>query len=143
MDVIIYTDGACKGNPGKGGWGAVLIYGKHIKKIHGGQNNTTNNRMELCAAINALGLLNRSCSIDLYTDSKYVMNGIESWLPKWKLNNWMTAGKKPVKNIDLWKELDYLSSKHSIKWIWVKGHSGNKYNDMADKLANLGVESIK
>ncbi len=139
--VTIYTDGACKGNPGAGGWGAVLIYGKTIKKIYGGKKETTNNQMELMAAIKALEALTRPCKVELFTDSKYVKNGIESWLASWKKNNWKTAAKKPVKNVELWQELDRLNAKHHVKWGWVKGHSGHELNDLADELANQGVPS--
>jgi ribonuclease HI len=142
MSVVIYTDGACKGNPGVGGWGAILIFGENVKKIYGGEKDTTNNRMELLGAINALSVLKSPCHVELYTDSKYVKNGIESWLHRWKNNNWMTSAKKPVKNMELWKELDRLSSRHQVRWSWVKGHSGDKYNEMADELANLGVKSV-
>ena len=142
MSVVVYTDGACKGNPGVGGWGAVLIFGEHLKKIYGGEKNTTNNRMELLAAINALCVLKRPCQVQLYTDSKYVKNGIEDWLHRWKNNNWMTSARKPVKNAELWKKLDTLCSSHQVRWSWVKGHSGDKYNEMADQLANLGVKSV-
>ncbi len=138
--VEIYTDGACKGNPGVGGWGAVLKYGNYEQEISGGEAYTTNNRMELLAAIRALELLKRSCKVRLYTDSKYVHNGISQWMASWKARDWKTAGKKPVKNMDLWKALDQLSQKHDIDWQWVRGHAGHEGNERADRLANQGVE---
>ena len=141
-EVTIYTDGACKGNPGVGGWGAVLIHDEKIKKLYGGEKETTNNKMELTAAIKALEALKRPCKVALYTDSKYVKNGIESWLASWKKNNWKTAAKKPVKNVELWRALDALNAKHHVTWSWVKGHSGDQYNDLADELANEGVASL-
>ncbi|MCP5274670.1 MAG: ribonuclease HI [Burkholderiales bacterium] len=138
--VEIFTDGACKGNPGIGGWGAFLKYGAHEQEIFGGEKLTTNNRMELLAAIRALELLKRPCKVRLYTDSQYVHKGISQWLPSWKARNWRTADKKPVKNDDLWRELDQLSQKHEIKWLWVRGHAGHEGNERADMLANRGVE---
>ncbi|WP_119344230.1 ribonuclease HI [Facilibium subflavum] len=141
--VTIYTDGACKGNPGKGGWGAVLQYKHTTKEIYGGEEDTTNNRMELMAAIKALSSLKRHCDVDLYTDSKYVQQGINSWLENWKKRNWQTAAKKAVKNQDLWQKLDALCQKHTIHWHWVKGHSNHPLNDKADALANKGVEALK
>lgn len=141
--VTIYTDGACSGNPGAGGWGAVLIYGDKEKKISGGEIHTTNNRMELMAPIKALEALKSPCHIDIYTDSQYVKNGITTWIKNWRTNNWRTADKKPVKNVDLWQELDELSKKHEIKWHWVKGHSDNYYNNMVDELAVLACQEIK
>ena len=138
-DVIIYTDGACKGNPGVGGWGAILEYKDKNKKIYGYDENTTNNRMELTAAIRALGVLKEKSKVIIYTDSKYVMNGITIWIDGWKKNNWKTSNKKDVKNIDLWKLIDKLNSFHSVEWKWVKGHSGNTGNEMADELANLAI----
>ncbi|MDC0534405.1 ribonuclease HI [Francisellaceae bacterium] len=140
--IEIYTDGACKGNPGRGGWGALLIYGKHQKEIFGGENDTTNNRMELLAAIRALEVIKQDCKVNLHTDSKYVKNGIITWLSNWKNNNWKTANKKDVKNKDLWQRLDQVSSQYDISWHWVKGHAGHVYNEKADELANKGVESI-
>ena len=138
-DVIIYTDGACKGNPGVGGWGAILEYKDKNKKIYGYDENTTNNRMELTAAIRALDVLKEKSKVIIYTDSKYVMNGITIWIDSWKKNNWKTSNKKEVKNIDLWKLIDKLNSFHSVEWNWVKGHSGNTGNEMADELANLAI----
>ncbi len=137
--MIIYTDGACKGNPGSGGWGAVLLYKNHEKQLYGSEKNTTNNRMELMAVIKALQALNRPCNIKIYTDSKYVQNGMLSWLEGWKKNNWKNSKKQEVKNIDLWKILDVEAQKHSIEWCWVKGHNGDKYNELADELANKGA----
>ena len=141
-EVVIYTDGACRGNPGPGGWGALLIFGKHEKEIFGGEEDTTNNRMELRAAIEALKALSRRCSIEIYTDSTYVKNGIQAWLKNWKKNNWKTAGKKPVKNRDLWEELDRLTLGQDIQWRWVKGHAGDPGNERADQLANRGIDEI-
>lgn len=141
--VTIYTDGACSGNPGPGGWGAVMQYGDTIKEVKGGSANTTNNQMELSAAIEALNALKRPCAIDLYTDSQYVKNGIQGWLFSWKKNGWKTAAKKPVKNVELWQELDAAVQRHNIEWHWVKGHAGNELNEMADRLANEGMEPYK
>lgn len=140
MEVMIYTDGACKGNPGPGGWGALLEYGGHRKEICGGNRDTTNNRMELQAAIEALAILNRSCTVHLYTDSSYVKNGIQQWMAGWKKRGWKTSDRKPVKNKDLWMRLDEETRRHTIEWHWVKGHSGHPGNERADALANLGVE---
>ena len=140
--VTIYTDGACRGNPGLGGWGATLQYGDVQKKLYGGDPETTNNRMELMAAIQALESLKRPCTVNLHTDSKYVLQGITEWLPNWKKRNWKTANGHPVKNEDLWRRLDSSRSKHSIKWLWVKGHSGNSGNDLADQLANQGIDEL-
>ncbi len=140
--VEIYTDGACKGNPGIGGWGALLKYGTHEQEIFGGEKYTTNNRMELLAAIRALELLKCTCRVRLYTDSQYVYKGICQWLPAWKARNWKTADKKPVKNEDLWKILDQLSQKHEIDWLWVRGHAGHIGNERADELANRGAVTV-
>jgi ribonuclease HI len=140
--VVMYTDGACKGNPGPGGWGAVLNYGKARKLLHGGEANTTNNRMELMAAIRGLKMLKRACEVELYTDSQYVRKGITEWMHGWKKNGWKTAAKKPVKNEDLWRELDEQVARHKVNWHWVKGHAGNPGNELADELANKGVEEL-
>lgn len=139
--VIIYTDGACSGNPGSGGWGAILIFGEHEKEIFGGEYNTTNNRMELLAAIKSLESLKEKCNIELFTDSQYVKKGITEWLPIWKNNNWKNSQKKNVKNADLWKELDNQNQNHNVTWKWVKGHAGNKYNEIADSLARKGIKN--
>ncbi len=141
--VTIYTDGACSGNPGRGGWGAVLSYGKHTKEICGGEADTTNNRMELTAAIRALQSLKSPCDVELHTDSNYLKDGITQWIKNWKANGWKTANKKPVKNMDLWQELDEAISHHKIHWKWVKGHAGNEGNERADVLANKGMGKIK
>ncbi len=140
--VVIYTDGACRGNPGPGGWGALLICGEREKEFYGGEADTTNNRMELTATIEALRALSKSCRVTLYTDSVYVKNGIQQWIKKWKTNNWKTANKKPVKNQDLWETLDQLSTEHDIDWRWVKGHAGDPGNERADGLANKGVDEV-
>ena len=139
-DAVIYTDGACRGNPGAGGWGVVLRWGNVVKELHGGDPSTTNNRMELTAAIKALEALNRPASVQLYTDSLYLLNGITKWLPDWERRGWMTAGKKPVKNVDLWQRLVAAMSRHQVEWNWVKGHNGDPGNERADELARLGVE---
>lgn len=139
--VTIYTDGACKGNPGPGGWGAILSYGNAEKELWGGEAETTNNRMELLAAISALEALKRPSEVLLYTDSEYLRKGILEWLENWKRRGWKTAAKKPVKNADLWQRLDQAVSSHQIDWRWVKGHSGNPGNERADQLANRGVEA--
>lgn len=141
--VIIYTDGACRGNPGKGGWGVLLRYKGSIKELHGGEYETTNNRMELMAAISALEALKKPCVVHLHIDSKYVLDGITKWMPNWKKAGWKTAAKKPVKNEDLWQRLDFAIQTHTIDWRWVKGHSGNQGNERADALANLGVDSLR
>jgi len=141
--VDIFTDGACSGNPGPGGWGAVLRYGDVEKELFGGEAETTNNRMELLAAISALNALKSPCEVDLHTDSKYVMDGISKWIFGWKKNGWKTADKKPVKNADLWQRLDALRALHHVQWRWVKGHSGDVGNERADALANRGVESVR
>jgi ribonuclease HI len=137
--VTIYTDGACSGNPGPGGWGALLQYGDAEKEICGGEADTTNNRMEMMAAIMALESLKRPMAIDLYTDSTYVRSGITEWLAGWKRHNWRTAAKKPVKNVDLWQRLDKATGEHDIAWHWVKGHAGNPGNERADELARTGI----
>jgi ribonuclease HI len=140
--VEIYADGACKGNPGPGGWGALLLFGGQEKSLSGGEAQTTNNRMELTAVIRALEAIKRPCQIKIYTDSSYVQKGITEWIMGWKLRQWRTADKKPVKNEDLWKQLDALVQSHQIEWIWVKGHAGNVGNERADALANLGVLEV-
>ena len=138
-----FTDGACSGNPGPGGWGAVLQFGDHERELHGGARNTTNNRMELTAAIEALKALSEPCQVTLTTDSTYVKDGITQWLANWKRNGWKTAAKKPVKNQDLWQALDHESARHEIDWCWVKGHSGHPENERADRLANLGMDAVR
>jgi ribonuclease HI len=141
-EVKIYTDGACRGNPGPGGWGAVLEYGKESKLLYGAEKLTTNNRMELMAVIQALSALKRPCKIALVSDSKYVLKGITEWLPNWKQKGWLTSAKKPVMNSDLWQQLDKLASIHDINWQWVKGHSGHVQNELADQLANKGIDEL-
>lgn len=138
--VTAYTDGACRGNPGPGGWGAILRYGENERELKGGERQTTNNRMELKAAIEALGALKEPCRVALYTDSRYVRDGITRWLPGWRRRGWMTRAKKPVKNQDLWMRLDDLARTHEVAWHWVKGHAGHPGNERADALANLGLE---
>lgn len=140
--VEIYTDGACRGNPGPGGWGAILRYGDNEKELSGSEAETTNNRMELTAVIRSLEALSRECSVDVTTDSKYVMDGISSWIHNWKRNGWKNASKKPVKNADLWKTLDALVADHQVDWHWVKGHSGHPENERADELANLAIDAM-
>lgn len=140
--VEIFTDGACKGNPGIGGWGALLRYDGYEKEIYGGEILTTNNRMELLAAVRALETLKRSCRVNLHTDSQYLKKGISEWINDWKIRNWKTSAKKPVKNDDLWKMLDRLVQLHEIEWYWVRGHTGHEGNEHADRLANLGVAMI-
>ncbi len=140
--IEIYTDGACRGNPGPGGWGAWLQYGENTKSLCGGENNTTNNRMELMAAIKGLEALSQGCNVNLYTDSQYVKKGITEWINGWKTNGWRNAAKKPVKNADLWQLLDIATTRHTIKWIWVKGHAGNIGNEKADQLANQGIDNL-
>lgn len=140
--VEIFTDGACKGNPGPGGWGAILRYGQSVKELHGGEAATTNNRMELMAAIAALEELKRACVVNLTTDSQYVRKGITEWLEGWKKRGWKTANKEPVKNQDLWMRLEIQVKRHSVTWHWVKGHSGHPENERADQLANLGVDEV-
>lgn len=140
--VTIYTDGACRGNPGPGGWGAVIRYKSKEKQIFGGDANTTNNRMELLAAIEALNSLTRACEVKLYTDSQYLRKGILEWLANWKAKGWKTASRKPVKNQDLWQQLDEACQRHSIHWQWVKGHAGDPGNELADQLANRGIDQM-
>ena len=137
--VVIHTDGACSGNPGPGGWGAILSFGDRTKELMGGEAHTTNNRMELMAAIVALEALKRPCAVDIHTDSQYLRNGIMTWINNWKRNGWRTADKKPVKNVDLWKRLDEALQPHDVKWHWVKGHAGHAMNERADQLARDGL----
>ncbi len=140
--IEIYTDGACRGNPGPGGWGALLIAGRHRKTLHGGEPETTNNRMELTAAIEALNALKRPSRVALHTDSRYVMHGITEWMHNWKKRGWKTANRKPVKNKDLWMALDDAIARHDVTWKWVKGHDGDPGNEEADRLANLGIDEL-
>ena len=141
--VTIYTDGACSGNPGPGGWGAVLMFGAHERDLWGGEAPTTNNRMELLAAIKALDALTRPCRVELHTDSQYVRQGITEWLPGWKARGWRTADKKPVKNDDLWRALDTARARHEVTWRWVKGHAGHPLNERADALARRGCDEVR
>jgi ribonuclease HI len=141
--VVIYTDGACKGNPGPGGWGVWLQSGAHEKEMYGGEANTTNNRMELTAVIEALASLKRTCDVVLFTDSEYVRKGITEWIHGWKVRGWKTADRKPVKNAELWKRLEALAALHHVEWRWVRGHAGDPGNERADALANRGVESVQ
>ncbi|BCB26728.1 ribonuclease H [Sulfurimicrobium lacus] len=141
--VEIYTDGACKGNPGPGGWGALLRFRGQEKELFGGEALTTNNRMELLAVIRALEALSRPCKAWVHTDSQYVQKGISEWIHNWKRRGWRTADKKPVKNVDLWQQLDTLAGKHQVEWVWVKGHAGHEENERADQLANRGVETLR
>ncbi|MDX1432398.1 MAG: ribonuclease HI [Gammaproteobacteria bacterium] len=141
-EVEIYTDGACRGNPGPGGWGAVLRYGKHEKQLSGAEAETTNNRMELLAAIRALESLTRPCRVRLVTDSQYLRNGITSWMSKWKRNGWRTADRKPVKNADLWTRLERATERHDVRWDWVRGHSGHPENERADMLARKAIDDL-
>ena len=141
--VVIYTDGGCRGNPGLGGWGALLRYGAQEKQLYGGEAHTTNNRMELTAVIRALEALKRRSTVQLHTDSQYVQKGISEWIHNWKRKGWLTASKQPVKNVDLWKTLDELASQHQIEWCWVRGHAGHPGNECADQLANRGMDSLK
>ena len=138
--VYLFTDGACKGNPGACGWGVLLRYGGHEKELFGGEAQTTNNRMELTAVLSGLKTLNRPCDVVICTDSQYVKNGMESWIHNWKKNGWKTAGRQPVKNADLWQQLDEQVARHRVRWQWVKGHAGHTENERADALANRGVE---
>jgi ribonuclease HI len=140
--VEIFTDGACKGNPGPGGWGALMVAGGNTKELFGGERNTTNNRMELKAVIEALSALKRPCEVIVHTDSQYVQKGISEWIHGWKARGWKTAAKEPVKNVDLWQALDAAQAQHNIQWRWVKGHAGHEGNERADALANLGVASV-
>lgn len=141
-DVVIYTDGACKGNPGPGGWGAFLRAGEHTKELFGGERLTTNNRMELTAPIEALSSLKQPCNVAIYTDSQYLRNGIGNWIHAWKARGWKTADHKPVKNVDLWQRLDALVQQHRVSWHWVKAHAGDPGNERADALANRGVPGV-
>ena len=141
--VIVYTDGACKGNPGPGGWGAIMFYGEKKKEICGGEAHTTNNRMELMGAIMALETLTKPCKVELHTDSQYVMKGVTQWIHGWKARGWRTADKSPVKNDDLWKRLDAARNRHEVDWRWVKGHAGHPLNERADELANKGLRETR
>ena len=141
-NVEAFTDGACRGNPGPGGWGVVLRSGGVVKELSGGEPATTNNRMELKGAIEALAALKKPCRVDLYTDSQYVRKGITEWLPAWRARDWRTADKKPVKNQDLWEALSVLNERHDVSWHWVKGHAGHPENERADELANLGIDAM-
>ncbi|MCI5105767.1 MAG: ribonuclease HI [Pseudomonadales bacterium] len=138
----MFTDGACRGNPGPGGWGVLLRYGEVEKTLYGGEQHTTNNRMELMAVIKGLEALKKPCKLKITSDSKYVLGGITEWMPNWKKRNWKTASKKPVQNVDLWQQLDALVSQHDIEWNWVKGHSGHPENELADELANRGIDEL-
>ena len=140
--VELYTDGACRGNPGKGGWGVLIRYGSVEKKSCGGEGRTTNNRMELLAVIKGLEALTQSCTVRITTDSKYVLTGASEWMVNWKKRNWLTSSKKPVLNVELWQRLDELLQEHEIKWEWVKGHSGHTENEIADQLANQGIDEL-
>ncbi|MEK9890401.1 MAG: ribonuclease HI [Gammaproteobacteria bacterium] len=142
VDIQIFTDGACRGNPGPGGWGVILRSGSHEKELYGGEQSTTNNRMELRAAIEGLAALKRSSRVTVTTDSQYVRQGITQWIEGWKRNQWRTSAKKPVKNQDLWQLLDELTSRHEVTWEWVKGHSGHPDNELADALANRGIDEL-
>jgi len=138
-DVVMYTDGACSGNPGPGGWAAVMTSGKHRKELSGGERETTNNRMEMMAIIRGAEALKKGCSVDIYTDSTYVMKGMTEWLEDWKARGWRTASKQPVKNVDLWQRLEKVLDRHEVKWFWVKGHSGVPENERADELARKAI----
>ena len=137
-----FTDGACRGNPGPGGWGVLLRFNDHEKRLCGGENETTNNRMELMAVIQALESLNRDCKVKVTSDSQYVLKGINEWMENWKKRGWKTAAKKPVKNVDLWQRLDKARECHNVEWVWVKGHSGHIENEIADELANQGIDEL-
>ena len=141
--VIIHTDGACSGNPGPGGWGVIMDYNSTRKELFGGEANTTNNRMELRAAIEALNALKRPCTVEMHVDSQYVKDGIGKWIHGWKKNGWKTADKKPVKNVELWQELDEAITRHKISWHWVKGHAGHPENERADELARMGIAEVR
>jgi ribonuclease HI len=141
--VTIYTDGACSGNPGPGGWGAILTWNSHQRELKGGEPHTTNNRMELMAAISALEALKRTCTVDLHTDSEYLRNGITTWIKGWKRNGWRTGDKKPVKNVDLWQRLDAAIAHHEVRWHWVKGHAGHDMNERADQLAREAIAEMR
>ena len=141
--VVVHTDGACSGNPGPGGWGAILQWGDHTRELKGGEAHTTNNRMELTAAIVALETLKRPCVVDLHTDSEYLRQGITGWIKNWKRNGWKTADRKPVKNVDLWQRLDAALSQHQIRWHWVRGHAGHDLNERADELARSAIAELK
>jgi ribonuclease HI len=141
--VDLFTDGACRGNPGPGGWGVLLRYGTHEKTLYGGESNTTNNRMELMAVIEGLKALKRGCAVRVTTDSQYVKNGITQWIHNWKKNGWKTAARKPVKNEDLWRALDTEVGRHKVEWHWVRGHSGHPENELADQLANRGIDELQ
>jgi ribonuclease HI len=141
--VVIHTDGACSGNPGPGGWGAILASGQHVRELKGGEAHTTNNRMELTAAIAALDALKRPCLVDIHTDSQYLRNGVLTWMAQWKRNGWRTAEKKPVKNIDLWQRLDALSQRHRVRWHWLRGHAGHALNERADALAREAIAAVR
>ena len=141
-NVEAFTDGACRGNPGPGGWGVVLRFGGQVKELSGGEPATTNNRMELKAAIEALTALKKPCRVALYTDSVYVRSGITEWLPRWRARGWRTADKKPVKNQDLWEALSAVAANHEVSWHWIKGHAGHPENERADELANLGIDTM-
>jgi ribonuclease HI len=141
--VVVHTDGACSGNPGPGGWGVILQWGEHKKELKGGEPNTTNNRMELTAAIMALESLKRPCTVDVHTDSEYLRNGITAWIKNWKRNGWRTADRKPVKNVDLWQRLDAALSRHKVHWHWVRGHAGHHLNERADERARAAIAEIR
>lgn len=140
--IEIFTDGACRGNPGPGGWGVLLRHNGHTKKLHGGEKNTTNNRMELTAAIKALNTLKEPCLVEITTDSQYLCNGITKWIKQWKVKDWKKSNKKPVKNMDLWQRLDKEAQRHQIVWHWIRGHKGHLENEIADQLANRGIDEM-